>query len=85
MNFVRIAIEKSKLDAVEGVDTEQFPIEFNDVDLCLRIAARGWSTMFTTDSVLIHRRSATRDKALLLQCAIRLNGRISIDVGTERA
>lgn len=57
-----LAVEKCKFDAVGGFDEEKYPIELGDVDLCLRMARRGWRTMFTPDALLIHHESATRGK-----------------------
>lgn len=58
-----LAIEKRKFDTIGGFDAEKYPIELGDVDLCLRLAGRGWKTVFASDSLLIHRESATRGKA----------------------
>ena len=55
-----IAIERKKFEAVGGFDVENLPIDLNDIDLCLRISARGWTNLWTPDSVLIHRQSASR-------------------------
>ena len=58
-----LAVEKAKFDAVHGFDAERFPVELGDVDLCLRLEARGWKTIFTAEAVLIHRESASRGRA----------------------
>jgi len=58
-----LVVEKCKFDAVGGFDENKYPIELGDVDLCLRLAQRGWKSVFTPDSVLIHRESASRGKA----------------------
>jgi GT2 family glycosyltransferase len=55
-----LAVEKHKFDAVGGFDAEHLPIELNDVDLCLRLAGRGWRTIIEPGSVLIHHESASR-------------------------
>jgi GT2 family glycosyltransferase len=55
-----IAIEARKFHAVEGFDAERFPVELNDIDLCLRLARAGWRTIMSPQSVLIHHQSATR-------------------------
>ncbi len=57
-----LAVEKGKFDAVGGFDAEKYPIELGDVDLCLRLAKRGWKSVFTPEAVLIHRESASRGK-----------------------
>ena len=53
-------IERDKFDAVGGFDEINLPVELNDVDLCLRLAARGWRTICHTQTILIHRQSASR-------------------------
>ena len=58
-----LAVEKSKFDAVGGFDAERYPVELGDVDLCLRLSQRGWSTVFTPHAVLKHHESATRGRS----------------------
>ena len=55
-----IAVEARKFHLVGGFDIEQFPVELNDIDLCLRLANAGWRTLMCPQSVLIHHQSATR-------------------------
>jgi GT2 family glycosyltransferase len=58
-----LVVEKSKFEAVGGFDEKKYPIELGDVDLCLRLAQRGWTCVFTPESILIHHESASRGKA----------------------
>ena len=60
-----MAVAKSKFDEVGGFDEEAFPVAFNDVDLCLRLALKGYRTIWTPQARLMHLESATRgsDKA----------------------
>jgi GT2 family glycosyltransferase len=53
-------IERRKFEAVDGFDEVELPVELNDVDICLRLAARGWRTVCNTQTILIHRQSASR-------------------------
>ncbi len=53
-------IERRKFDDVGGFDEVDLPVELNDVDLCLRLAARGWRAICNTQTILIHRQSASR-------------------------
>jgi GT2 family glycosyltransferase len=53
-------IERSKFDAVGGFDAENLPVDLNDIDLCLRIAEKGWTNLWTPEATLIHHQSATR-------------------------
>lgn len=54
-----IAIERAKFDALGGFE-ETLAVEFNDIDLCLKAAERGWSTIWTPKAVLYHLQSASR-------------------------
>ncbi len=55
-----IAVERAKFTAVGGFDAENLPVDLNDIDLCLRVAAQGWTNIWTPDATLIHLQSATR-------------------------
>lgn len=55
-----IAVERSKFEAVGGFDTENLPVDLNDIDFCLRIAEHGWTNIWTPEATLIHHQSATR-------------------------
>ena len=45
---------------VGGFDAERFAVNYNDVDLCLRLGARGLRTVFCADAELIHHESRSR-------------------------
>jgi GT2 family glycosyltransferase len=53
---------KAKFDAVGGFDEESYPVDLNDIDLCLRLSERGWKTICATDAVLVHCESASRGR-----------------------
>lgn len=55
-----IAVEARKFHAVQGFDAERYPVELSDIDLCLRLAAAGWTSLMRPDAVLVHHQSATR-------------------------
>lgn len=55
-----VAVQKHKFWAINGFDGENLPVELNDIDLCLRLGEKGWKTIFTPESVLIHHQSASR-------------------------
>lgn len=57
------AIERTKFLAVGGLDEVNFPIELNDIDLCLKIAEQGWQNYLAPKSVLTHFQSASRGVA----------------------
>jgi O-antigen biosynthesis protein len=58
-----LAVERRKFEAVHGFDAESFPIESNDIDLCLRLLARGWPGLYLPSVRLIHKESASRGGA----------------------
>lgn len=58
-----LAVAKAKFDSVAGFDADRFPVELNDIDLCLRLTERGWKTVFAPDALMGHRESATRGRA----------------------
>jgi GT2 family glycosyltransferase len=49
-------------EAVRGFDEANLPIAFNDVDLCLRLQAAGWSVVWTPYAELFHRESISRGR-----------------------
>jgi len=55
-----LAVDRAKFDAIGGFDALNLPVEFSDIDLCLRLAERGWTSVFEPDAVLIHHEAATR-------------------------
>ena len=60
-----LAVERSKFELAGGFDASTFPVEYNDIDLCLRLAERGYRTAWTPDAVLVHAESATRGRPIL--------------------
>ncbi len=58
-----LAVERAKFLAVGGFDAVHLPVEFNDVDLCLRLEERGFQTVWTPFARLIHFESTSRGKA----------------------
>jgi GT2 family glycosyltransferase len=46
--------------AVGGMDEVRFPVNFNDVDYCLKLRANGKRIVFTPDAKLLHIESASR-------------------------
>jgi len=57
-----VALDKWR--AVGGLDADAFPVLLNDIDLCLRLAARGWRTVYEPAATLIHHESASRGRGL---------------------
>jgi GT2 family glycosyltransferase len=55
-----LVIRRSLFLEVGGFDAERFAVNYNDVDLCLRLGARGLRTIFCADAELIHHESRSR-------------------------
>jgi O-antigen biosynthesis protein len=58
-----LAVERAKFVAVGGFDAVHLPVEFNDIDLCLRLEELGFATLWTPFARIVHFESATRGKA----------------------
>jgi GT2 family glycosyltransferase len=59
-----LVIRRTLFQEVGGLDAEHFPVGFNDVDLCLKLRARGLRNLWTPHARLIHHESATRGRDL---------------------
>ncbi len=55
-----MAVEKRKFIEVGGFDQQHLSIAYNDVDLCLRLQALGYRTLWTPLAELLHHESASR-------------------------
>ncbi len=55
-----LLVRKSVFQEAGGLDAEALPVSFNDVDLCLRIAALGFRNLWTPHATLYHKESASR-------------------------
>ena len=53
-------LRKALLEEVGGFD-EGLPVEFNDVDLCLRLGQLGYRHVIPPEAVLLHHESKSRD------------------------
>ena len=58
-----LAVARDKFLAVGGFDAEHLPVELSDVDLCLKLNARGWQTIVDPRVHLLHEESASRGRA----------------------
>ncbi len=61
-----LAVEARKFVEVGGFDEVNLPIEYNDLDLCLRLTERGYACVFEPRARLIHHESASRGTNRLL-------------------
>lgn len=57
-----LLVSRAKFLAVDGMDEQTFAVDFNDVDLCLRLAARSWHTVYCAEATLVHHESHSRGK-----------------------
>jgi GT2 family glycosyltransferase len=55
-----LVVERAKFEAVGGFDAVAFPVAYNDVDMCLRLNAAGFATLWTPYAELLHKESASR-------------------------
>lgn len=55
-----LVVEARKFAAVGGFDAAAFAVDFNDVDLCLRLTKAGYRTLFVGGAVLDHYEAASR-------------------------
>lgn len=55
-----LVVQRERFLAVGGLDEANFPVAFNDVDLCLRLNQRGWQSLYEPRATLIHHESVSR-------------------------
>lgn len=65
-----LAVARSKFDAVGGFDARDLPVELGDVDLCLKLRARGWQALVDPDVRIMHAESASRGRATFRPLAV---------------
>lgn len=53
-------VSRDKFEAVGGFDAARFAVSFNDVDLCLRLAEKGWKSFYEPRVQLVHHESISR-------------------------
>lgn len=53
------ATRRSVMERIDGFD-EQFSLEYNDIDMCLRIRALGFRIICTPDATMVHAERASR-------------------------
>jgi len=59
-----MAVRRSVFEAAGGFDAQSFWVAYNDIDLCLRLQARGLVTLWTPHAEVVHDESATRGRDL---------------------
>lgn len=58
-----LVVESQKFSAAGGMDETAFAVDFNDVDFCQKLAARGLSNVYVAQAVLVHHESKSRAAA----------------------
>lgn len=70
-----LAVEKNKFMKMGGFDANNFPIEFSDLDLCLRLFSLGLQTLYVPEVQLMHKESASRGRATTRPLSVYKNER----------
>ncbi|ACL56831.1 glycosyltransferase family 2 protein [Methylobacterium nodulans] len=55
-----LAVTRAAFDRVGGFDAEDFAVDFNDIDFCLRLREAGLRNLWTPHAVLDHHESVSR-------------------------
>ena len=55
-----LVVRRKKFEAVGKLDEQNFAVAFNDVDLCMRLNAQGWQSLYEPRATLIHHESVSR-------------------------
>ncbi|WP_445360342.1 glycosyltransferase [Microbulbifer sp. EKSA005] len=55
-----LLLRKSLFEQVGGLDEENLPVAFNDVDLCLKVMEKGYRNLWTPYAELYHHESVSR-------------------------
>jgi GT2 family glycosyltransferase len=72
-----LVVAREKFAAVGGFDETDFPVAFNDVDLCLKLNARGWQSFYEPRATLIHHESKSRGKDSARSNRVRFAGELA--------
>ena len=79
-------LRRQLLERLGGLD-EGLPVEFNDVDLCLRLGQLGYRCVIPPEAVLVHHESQSRDaeeSSTALQALLRVQRRWPGRFGTAQ-
>lgn len=55
-----LLVKRHRFLHVGGLDPLNFPVAFNDVDLCLKLNEAGWQSLYEPRAVLVHHESVSR-------------------------
>lgn len=76
-----LIMRKSVYDEVGGLDADNLTVAYNDVDLCLRVRARGYRIVWTPFAELYHHESASRGHELTPEKAARFRREVGYLAG----
>jgi GT2 family glycosyltransferase len=60
-----LLLRRADYRAVGGMDADAFPVNFNDVDLCMKLGALGKAVLWTPHALMLHHESASRGRDAL--------------------
>jgi GT2 family glycosyltransferase len=72
-----LVLRKADYDALAGMKHVEFPVTFNDVDLCLRLGETGKEIVWAPQAELFHVESASRGTDELVEKAARAHRELS--------
>lgn len=55
-----LVVLRERFLEVGGLDAQAFAVAFNDVDLCMKLNARGWRSLYEPRATLVHHESLSR-------------------------
>lgn len=62
-----MVLRRAVFDEVGGLDEQHLAVDFNDIDLCLRIRQAGYRIVWTPHAELVHHESASRGQRRLAE------------------
>ena len=76
MTAACMVVRREAWDQVGGMDAENLPVAFNDIDFCLRLIEAHWKIVWTPFAELIHHESISRGSDVEGERAIRFGKEI---------
>ena len=55
-----LVVQRTRFEAVKGLNETDFAVAFNDVDFCMRLNMQGWQSLYEPRATLIHHESVSR-------------------------
>jgi GT2 family glycosyltransferase len=72
-----LVVKRDKFLSVGGLDEDAFAVAFNDVDLCVRLNAAGWQSLYEPRAQLLHHESKSRGTDLTPEKKARFAGELA--------